>query len=229
MSDADDPEPYRRRRSRRRTSGPPTSHEGGRRVGRGASGRAGSRWCWPPSRRCWCSAPPWPRPLVDRAVRATRRRSGPSTSRSSRRGRSPTAPTPPTTSTTRRTRPPAARTRRSGWRAASTTSRSATRTRSTTSSTAPSGSPTTRALGGRPRGAGRPAARQRDHVAARGPALAGRGHGLGSPAQLDGADDARLALFLEEYGDGHTAPEFGVAARAGRPTPGRVPEEGTNA
>ena len=41
----------------------------------------------------------------------------------------------------------------------------------------------------------------------------------GAQLQLDGADDERLGLFLEEYGDGHTAPEFGVAARAAPPIP----------
>ena len=48
--------------------------------------------------------------------------------------------------------------------------------------------------------------------------------------QLDGADDDRLGLFLEEYGDGHTAPEFGVSCRGGTPEPdGSLPRQGTNA
>lgn len=52
----------------------------------------------------------------------------------------------------------------------------------------------------------------------------------GTQLQLDGADDERLGLFLEEYGDGHTAPEFGVTCQGGTPDPqGGLPEEGTNA
>jgi hypothetical protein len=52
----------------------------------------------------------------------------------------------------------------------------------------------------------------------------------GAQLQLDGADDRRLGLFLEEYGDGHTAPEFGVSCRGGTPDPqGELPEEGTDA
>jgi hypothetical protein len=52
----------------------------------------------------------------------------------------------------------------------------------------------------------------------------------GTQLQLDGADDERLGLFLDEYGDGHTAPEFGVTCRGGTPDPqGGLPEEGTNA
>ncbi|GAA5130241.1 hypothetical protein GCM10023339_60380 [Alloalcanivorax gelatiniphagus] len=52
----------------------------------------------------------------------------------------------------------------------------------------------------------------------------------GAQLRLDGADDQRLALFLEEYGDGHTAPEFGVSCRGGTPDPGgALPGEGTNA
>ena len=52
----------------------------------------------------------------------------------------------------------------------------------------------------------------------------------GAQLQLDGADDRRLALFLEEYGDGHTAPEFGVSCRGGTPSPdGSLPEQGTDA
>ena len=52
----------------------------------------------------------------------------------------------------------------------------------------------------------------------------------GVQLQLDSADDQRLGLFLEEYGDGHTAPEFGVSCAGGTPDPqGELPEEGTNA
>ena len=48
--------------------------------------------------------------------------------------------------------------------------------------------------------------------------------------QLDSADDRRLGLFLEEYGDGHTAPEFGASCEGGTPDPtGALPEPGTNA
>ena len=52
----------------------------------------------------------------------------------------------------------------------------------------------------------------------------------GAQLQLDGADDERLALFLEEYGDGHTAPEFGVTCQGGTPDPtGALPGEGVDA
>ena len=52
----------------------------------------------------------------------------------------------------------------------------------------------------------------------------------GAQLRLDGADDARLGLFLEEYGDGHTAPELGVSCQGGTPDPqGALPGEGTNA
>ena len=52
----------------------------------------------------------------------------------------------------------------------------------------------------------------------------------GVQLQLDGADDRRLGLFLEEYGDGHTAPEFGVTCQGGTPDPGgALPGEGVNA
>ena len=52
----------------------------------------------------------------------------------------------------------------------------------------------------------------------------------GAQLQLDGADDRRLGLFLEEYGDGHTAPEFGVSCQGGTPDPGgALPGEGANA
>ncbi|SED05604.1 Protein of unknown function [Nocardioides exalbidus] len=52
----------------------------------------------------------------------------------------------------------------------------------------------------------------------------------GAQLQLDGAGDRRLPLFIEEYGDGHTAPEFGVSCEGGTPDPqGALPGEGTNA
>jgi hypothetical protein len=52
----------------------------------------------------------------------------------------------------------------------------------------------------------------------------------GAQLRLDGADDRRLGLFLEEYGDGHTAPELGVSCRGGTPDPqGALPGEGANA
>ena len=52
----------------------------------------------------------------------------------------------------------------------------------------------------------------------------------GAQLQLDGADDERLGLFLEEYGDGSTAPEFGVSCQGGTPDPtGALPGEGANA
>ena len=48
----------------------------------------------------------------------------------------------------------------------------------------------------------------------------------GAQLGLDRARDPRLGLFLEEYGDGHTAPEFGVTCNGGTPDPtGAVPEE----
>jgi hypothetical protein len=52
----------------------------------------------------------------------------------------------------------------------------------------------------------------------------------GAQLRLDGADDERLGLFLEEYGDGHTAPEFGVSCQGGTPDPqGAIPDEGADA
>lgn len=52
----------------------------------------------------------------------------------------------------------------------------------------------------------------------------------GAQLALDGARDARLRLFLEEYGDGHTAPEFGVTCNGGTPDPtGEEPEPGIGA
>lgn len=52
----------------------------------------------------------------------------------------------------------------------------------------------------------------------------------GAQLRLDGADDRRLGLFLQEYGDGHTAPEYGVSCQGGTPDPqGGTPEQGTDA
>ncbi len=52
----------------------------------------------------------------------------------------------------------------------------------------------------------------------------------GAQLRLDGADDRRLGLFVEEYGDGHTAPELGVSCQGGTPDPGgALPGEGANA
>ncbi len=52
----------------------------------------------------------------------------------------------------------------------------------------------------------------------------------GAQLALDGARDERLALFLEEYGDGHTAPEFGVSCQGGTPDPtGGISEPGVGA
>jgi len=52
----------------------------------------------------------------------------------------------------------------------------------------------------------------------------------GAQLELDGADDERLGLFLEEYGDGQTAPETGASCQGGTPDPqGGLPEEGTDA
>jgi hypothetical protein len=51
----------------------------------------------------------------------------------------------------------------------------------------------------------------------------------GAQLGLDGADDERLPLFLEEYGDGHTAPEMGVTCHGGTPDPsGAVTEPGVS-
>lgn len=47
----------------------------------------------------------------------------------------------------------------------------------------------------------------------------------GAQLALEGADDERLGLFLEKYGDGHTAPEFGVSCQGGTPDPSGAPEE----
>ena len=52
----------------------------------------------------------------------------------------------------------------------------------------------------------------------------------GAQLRLDGADDERLGLFLEEYGDGHTVPELGASCQGGTPDPqGALPGEGANA
>jgi hypothetical protein len=52
----------------------------------------------------------------------------------------------------------------------------------------------------------------------------------GAQLALDGPRDPRLRLFLEEYGDGHTAPEFGVTCHGGTPDPtGAEPEPGLGA
>lgn len=47
---------------------------------------------------------------------------------------------------------------------------------------------------------------------------------------LESVRDPRLPLFLEEYGDGHTAPEIGASCHGGTPDPsGRLPVPGTDA
>lgn len=52
----------------------------------------------------------------------------------------------------------------------------------------------------------------------------------GAQLALDGVDDERLGLFLAEYGDGHTAPEFGVTCRGGTDDPqGELSDPGANA
>jgi hypothetical protein len=52
----------------------------------------------------------------------------------------------------------------------------------------------------------------------------------GAQLRLDGADDERLGLFLEEYGDGRTAPEVGASCQGGTPDPqGALPGEGADA
>jgi hypothetical protein len=52
----------------------------------------------------------------------------------------------------------------------------------------------------------------------------------GAQLALDGPWDPRLRLFLEEYGDGHTAPEFGVTCNGGTRDPaGAVPDPGLGA
>lgn len=49
----------------------------------------------------------------------------------------------------------------------------------------------------------------------------------GAQLALDRANDGRLALFLAEYGDGHTAPEVGVTCHGGTPDPsGAVTQPG---
>lgn len=52
----------------------------------------------------------------------------------------------------------------------------------------------------------------------------------GAQLALDGADDERLELFLDKFGDGHTAPEFGVSCQGGTPDPsGAVEQPGVGA
>lgn len=52
----------------------------------------------------------------------------------------------------------------------------------------------------------------------------------GAQLALDDARDERLSLFLDEYGDGHTAPEFGVTCNGGTTDPdGASTEPGTAA
>ena len=52
----------------------------------------------------------------------------------------------------------------------------------------------------------------------------------GAQLALESARDRRLVLFLEEYGDGHTAPEVGASCHGGTPDPsGEVPVPGTDA
>ena len=41
----------------------------------------------------------------------------------------------------------------------------------------------------------------------------------GAQLPLDSARDPRLGLFIEEYGDGHTAPEFGASCNGGTSDP----------
>lgn len=48
----------------------------------------------------------------------------------------------------------------------------------------------------------------------------------GAQLTLDRARDPRLRLFIEEYGDGHTAPEAGVTCRGGTPDPSGAVSEG---
>ncbi len=49
----------------------------------------------------------------------------------------------------------------------------------------------------------------------------------GAQLALERAGDPRLALFIEEYGDGHTAPEFGASCNGGTTDPtGDVPVPG---
>jgi hypothetical protein len=49
----------------------------------------------------------------------------------------------------------------------------------------------------------------------------------GAQLVLDGAHDPRLRLFIQAYGDGHTAPELGVTCHGGTSNPGGAePEPG---
>lgn len=41
----------------------------------------------------------------------------------------------------------------------------------------------------------------------------------GAQLALDGATDRRLLLFIDKYGDGHTAPEFGASCHGGTSDP----------
>ena len=52
----------------------------------------------------------------------------------------------------------------------------------------------------------------------------------GAQLALEGPGDERLDMFLEEYGDGHTAPERGASCHGGTPDPtGGVSEPGLGA
>lgn len=52
----------------------------------------------------------------------------------------------------------------------------------------------------------------------------------GAQLSLDGAGDERLELFIRKYGDGHTAPEFGVSCQGGTTDPsGDLEEPGLGA
>ena len=46
-----------------------------------------------------------------------------------------------------------------------------------------------------------------------------RAEELGAQLRLDGADDPRLELFIEAYGDGHTAPEPNTSCHGGTDDP----------
>ena len=128
----------------------------------------------------------------------------------------------------RRCRPPAGTTRRSGSTAASTTCRCARRTPCTTSSTARSGSPTIRSLSESDVGLLADALPDNGIMSPREDLPTRGGHGLGRAARRWTARERRAAGALpEEYGDGHTAPEFGVTCHGGTPDPsGAVPAAG---
>ena len=120
--------------------------------------------------------------------------------------------------TTRRRRLPAdparrrARTLRSGWRAASTTSPSATRTPCTTWSTAPCGSPTTRRCP-QPTSRRLPPSSPTTGSCRRARTCPHRSWSRSGAAGCSWTVPTTTdwALFLEEYGDGHTAPELGAS------------------